>query len=173
MIAKALAVMYPGITFGALEDNVDCVLFENLGITTIVQWNRTEPKPTLEEISAAMLPAKRAQVIEQINAERNRREQTSFTYLGKQIDSDAISVQRITVANATAQMALSAGVPYEVQWACADNSLLTLDAVGMLGMMQALGSYGLALHMHGRALKAQVLASDDPESIDILTGWPE
>ena len=146
--------------------DVDFVLHD-----TGIVWLTTAPDDSV--ISAAMLPAKRAQVIEQINTERNRREQTSFAYLGKRIDSDAVSVQRITVANATAQMALSAGVPYEVQWACADNSLLTLDAVGMLGMMQALGSYGLALHMHGRALKAQVLASDDPESIDILTGWPE
>ena len=32
---------------------------------------------------------------------------------------------------------------------------------------------GLALHMHSRTLKDQVASSDDPESIDILTGWPE
>ena len=70
-------------------------------------------------------------------------------------------------------MALSAGVPFELDWSCADNSLLTLDAMGVLGMMQALGSHGLALHMHSRGLKAAVLASEDPESIDILAGWPE
>lgn len=119
------------------------------------------------------LDNRRVAVIEQINAERNRREQTGFPYLGKQIDSDPVSVQRITVATNTAQMALAAGVPYEVQWACADNSILTLDAMGVLGMMQALGSYGLALHMYSRGLKAAVLASEDPESIDIQTGWPE
>lgn len=119
------------------------------------------------------LDARRAAVIEQINTERNRREQTSFPYLGKQIDSDPVSVQRITVATNTAQMALAAGVPYSVDWACADNSILTLDALGVLGMMQSLGSYGLALHMYSRGLKAAVLASTDPESIDILMGWPE
>ncbi len=118
------------------------------------------------------LDNRRVAVIEQINAERNRREQTSFPYLGKQIDSDPVSVQRITVATNTAQMALAAAVPYEVQWSCADNSILTLDAMGVLGMMQALGTYGLALHMYARGLKAAVLASTDPESIDILTGWP-
>lgn len=123
--------------------------------------------------AAEILAARQLSVIEQINAERNRREQTSFPYLGKQIDSDPVSVQRITVATNTAQMALAAGVPYEVQWVCADNSILTLDAMGVLGMMQALGSYGLSLHMYSRSLKAQVLASDAPESVDILTGWPE
>ena len=120
-----------------------------------------------------ILAAKRLQTIEQINAERDRREQTTFPYAGKWIDSDPVSVQRITVASSTASMALSAGVPYELDWACADNSLLTLDAMGVLGMMQALGSHGLALHMHSRGLKAAVLASEDPESVDILTGWPE
>lgn len=128
---------------------------------------------TRQATTEEVLGAKRAAVIEQINAERNRREQTAFPYMGSPIDSDPVSVQRITVAQATAQMALAAGVPYSVDWACADNSILTLDAMGVLGMMQALGSYGLSLHMYSRSLKAEVLASADPESIDILTGWPE
>lgn len=122
---------------------------------------------------AEIIAAKRLQTIEQINTERDRREQSTFPYAGKLIDSDPVSVQRITVASSTASMALSAGVPYQLDWACADNSLLTLDAMGVLGMMQALGSHGLALHMHSRGLKAAVLASEDPESVDILTGWPE
>lgn len=136
------------------------------------QWdeaNQTIRAPNAEE----RLTAARAEVCARVNAERNRREQASFAYLGKRIDSDSVSVQRITVAQATAQMALSAGVPYEIEWSCADNTMLALDAMGVLGMMQALGSYGLALHMHSRALKAQVNASEDPESIDILVGWPE
>jgi len=120
-----------------------------------------------------LLTAKRAQIIEQINAERDRREQSTFPFAGKLIDSDPVSVQRITVASSTAQMALAAGVPFSLDWSCADNSLLTLDAMGVLGMMQALGTHGLALHMYGRSLKAAVEASEDPESIDILTGWPE
>jgi hypothetical protein len=120
-----------------------------------------------------LLTAKRAQIIEQINAERDRREQSTFPFAGKLIDSDPVSVQRITVASSTAQMALAAGVPFSLDWSCADNSLLTLDAMGVLGMMQALGTHGLALHMYGRGLKAAVEASEDPESIDILTGWPE
>lgn len=124
---------------------------------------------TGDEILAAI----RAEIREQINAERNRREQAGFQFAGKWIDSDAVSVQRITVATNTAQMALAAGVPYEMQWACADNALVTLDAMGMLGMMQALGTHGLALHMHARALKSMVDVSADPESIDILAGWPE
>lgn len=168
MLATTLTQLYPGIEF--VEE---CRLQDDGAGPYIAQWNRPEPQPTQAEIDAAILPARRAQILGQINAERDRREQTTFPYAGKLIDSDPVSVQRITVASSTAQMALSANVPYELDWACADNSLLTLDAMGVLGMMQALGSHGLALHMHSRGLKAAVLASGDPESIDILTGWPE
>ncbi len=112
-------------------------------------------------------------ICDAINAERNRREQAAFPYLGKHIDSDAVSVQRITVAASTAQMALTAGVAFEVDWACADNSMLTLDAMGVLGMMQTLGVFGLHLHYFSRALKNAVMAADYPERIDIINGWPE
>ena len=167
-ISSIISSMYPGIDFLS-----DCKLQDDGNGPYIAAWNRPEPQPTQAEIDAAILPAKRAQIIEQINAERDRREQTTFPYLGKLIDSDPVSVQRITVAFSTANMSLSVGVPYNLNWKCADNFKLPLDAMGVLGMMQALGSHGLALHMHSDDLKDAVLASEDPESVDILTGWPE
>jgi hypothetical protein len=123
----------------------------------------------------AELVAAKAAAIVAINETRNAREQSTFTYLGKQIDADPVSVQRITVATSTAQMALAANIPYSLEWACADNSLLALDAMGVLGMMQALGSYGLAVHMHGRGLKASVNAATtvaQVNAVNITTGWP-
>ena len=119
-----------------------------------------------------IIAAKRLKRVSEINAERDRREQGTFTYLAKQIQCDPISVQRISVAATTAQMALAASVPYSVAWSCADNSILTLDALGVLGMMQALGEHGVAIHYYARTLKDQVAVSSDPELIDILTGWP-
>lgn len=113
-------------------------------------------------------------VLSQINAKRDAVEQGTFTYLGKQIDSDPVSVQRIAVAAATAQMALAANAPYALNWSCADNSQLELDAMGVLGMMQALGSHGLATHLHARGLKTAVLAATTVEqviAVDIETGW--
>jgi hypothetical protein len=127
-----------------------------------------DPQPQTDPLAGI-----RQAQIAAINAERDRREQSSFPYMGKRIDSDPVSVQRISVAAATAQMALAQGVPFSLEWTCADNSLLPLDAAGVLGMMQALGAYGLSLHMHARALKDAVNASDDPASIDTSSGWPE
>lgn len=122
---------------------------------------------------AAIRTATADEICEAINTERDRREQLVFPYMGKQVDSDPVSVQRITVASSTAQMALAAGVPFQLDWACADNSLLTLDAMGVLGMMQALGLHGVHLHYYARALKDAVNAADYPMHINIVDGWPE
>lgn len=108
---------------------------------------------------------------DKINVERDRREQTAFPYLGHLIDSDPISVQRITVAASTAQMALASGVPFELEWACADNSMLPLDATTTLGMVQALSIWGVTLHMHSRAVKNAIRAADYPLHVPIT--WPE
>lgn len=122
--------------------------------------------------AADLLARQKATVIGKINAERDRREQLNFPYAGKLIESDPVSVQRITVACTTAQMALAAGVPFALEWSCSNNTLLPLDAAGVLGMMQALGTHGLALHLHSRALKDAVNAAVNPDSVDITTGWP-
>ena len=127
----------------------------------------TRPASQLE-----ITTARRLKRVSEINVERDRREQSTFPYMSKQVQCDPISVQRISVAAATAQMALAASVPYSVDWSCADNSILSLDALGVLGMMQALGAHGIAIHYYARTLKDQVAVSSDPESIDILTGWP-
>ena len=125
--------------------------------------------------AATDLAAAQAAAIAQINAKRDATEQGTFAYLGKLIDADPVSCQRITVAASTAQMALSSNVPYALEWSCADNSLLPLDALGVLGMMQALGSHGLAVHLHARGLKTAVLAATTVEqvaAVDLATGWP-
>jgi Domain of unknown function (DUF4376) len=112
---------------------------------------------------------------EAVNAERNRRETAGFPYQGKTLDSDPVSVQRITVAVQAAQAALSAGQPFAVEWVCADNTTLALDAAGLIGMPVALAAHANALHMHGRSLKAQITAATNAaelDAIDVLTGWP-
>lgn len=111
-----------------------------------------------------------------ITLERDRREATVFRYRGKAIDCDPRAVQRITAAALAAQAALATGQPFSLDWTCADNSVLTLDAAGVAGMPLALAAYADALHRHARGLKQAVLAAEDVAAlaaIDIQTGWPE
>lgn len=110
-----------------------------------------------------------------INEERDRRESTVFPYLGRLIDCDQRSVSRITIAVQAAQVAMAAGQPFALEWTCADNSSLPLDAVGILGMPVALAVHGNSLHQHARTLKAQAdaaLTLDDLDASDPGSGWP-
>jgi hypothetical protein len=116
----------------------------------------------------------RAELLAKVKAERGRREQPGFAYLGKVIESDPISVQRITVASQAAQIALANNQPFVVDWTCADNTALSLDAQGVIALPVALAQYGLALHSHAQALKSQINAAEtlgDLTAIDIQSGW--
>lgn len=130
----------------------------------------------LEADAAAKLADAKTELRARINAERDRQETLPFTYLGKRFDADERSVSRIMGAVQAAQAALAAGAPFSVDWACADNTTLTLDAQQMLALQVALAQRVRAVHMHARALKADVDAAaslDDLAAIDITTGWPE
>lgn len=123
---------------------------------------------TLSEINAAKCLA----INELIDAERNRREQDVFMYQGKQIQCDKDSITRMSIVGLNALIAIRTNNPFGVDWLCVDKTSLTLDAIGMSGMIAALEEHGAALHYHARALKNQVAAAADPDSIDIYSGWP-
>lgn len=124
----------------------------------------------------AVLDAAKKEMRRRVNAERDLQEVMPFGYLGKRFDADERSVSRIMGAVQAAQAALAAGVPFSVDWVCADNTVVTLDAQQMIALPAALAQRVYAVHMHGRVLKAQVEAAaslDDLAAIDITAGWPE
>lgn len=106
-----------------------------------------------------------------IKAERDTRETQGFPYLGKVIDSDSRSVQRINTAVQAAQAAAGVGAPFEVSWTSQDNSGLPLDAMGMMGMPVALATYANSLHETARTLRAQIDAATTPEEVESVV-WP-
>ena len=75
-----------------------------------------------------------------------------------------------------AQAALATGQAFSLDWTCADNSLLQLDAAGVIGMPLALAAFADELHQHARMLKQKVAAAVDEvalAAIDIHADWPE
>ncbi|TDQ40945.1 DUF4376 domain-containing protein [Tepidicella xavieri] len=129
----------------------------------------------LEADPAAKLAAAKTELRARVNAERYRQETMPLTYLGKTFDADERSIQRITGAVQAAQAAVSAGAPFSIDWVCADNTEITLDAQQMIGMPAALMQRVYAVHLHARQLKAAVDAATteaDLAAIDIATGWP-
>lgn len=124
----------------------------------------------------AVLDAAKKEMRRRINAERDLQEVKPFSYLGKRFDADERSVTRIMGAVQAAQAALAAGAPFSVDWVCADNTIVTLDAQQVIALPEALTQRVYAVHMHARALKADVDAAaslDDLAAIDITAGWPE
>ncbi len=142
------------------------------------QWLRDGNVPAPAEPEPAPLDALHARVRSHINIERNRRELGGFEYQGRTIDSDVASVLRIASGASTATAAAMFEQPWSVEWTCADDSTLMLDANGMIAMLAALAEYADAVHQHARALKAAAhalhLAGDRAglEEFDVTAGWP-
>jgi len=85
------------------------------------------------------------------------------------VQCDEASRGLITGAVVTAMCATQAGQPFSVVWTLADNTHVTLDAPGMIGMGMAVSRYVAQCHYHKVQLKAAIDAGDAPE---LEVGWP-
>lgn len=108
----------------------------------------------------------------QIKRKRDELEAGGFPYLGKVVDSDKLSVQRIALAVQSAQAAISAGAAFEIEWTCADNSTIQLDGPAMAGMPVALAEHANSLHVIARELRASIYAEDATEESVAAISWP-
>lgn len=133
-------------------------------LTTFEIVEYTPPCATLEEEKAAAW--------KNIKAERNRREQAGVPYLGKVIDSDPTSVQRISIAVQAAQAAIGAGQDLSLDWTCQDNSVLTMTAEQVVGMSVVLAQYSTGLHQIARELREQIEAATTAEEVQAVK-WPD
>lgn len=143
--------------------NIGREMFNYLYSKYVQAWRAagTPPTRTLEQVKTD----KR----EQINSIRDNLEQSGFPYMDKVIDSNPVSVQRITVAVQAAQAAIGAGQPFAITWTCQDNSTLELDAVGMMGMPVALAMFANTLHEAARAKKDLIDAATTIEEVEAVT----
>lgn len=57
-------------------------------------------------------------------------------------------------------------------WIAADNSETPMDAPTMIAFGKAVARYKSALIFYAKALKEQIDAAADPETVDIYSGWP-
>ncbi|OZA06754.1 MAG: hypothetical protein B7X95_01370 [Methylophilaceae bacterium 17-44-8] len=156
------------VSFGTLlrngqRESFGKTVFNNLYAQYVQRWKAAgiAPARSLEQVKND----KR----EQINSHRDNLEQSGFPYQDKIIDSNPVSVQRITVAVQAAQAAIGAGQPFAITWTCQDNSILNLDAVGMMGMPVALAMFANNLHETARAKKELIDAALTVEEVEAVT----
>jgi len=126
------------------------------------------------EKTPVVVPLERLKEIKknQINVERNTREQSVFLFRGKAYDANKDSVQRTSIAAQNALVAKVTGAPFAVNWTLADNTAVTLDADGMLGVSQALATHSATVHGIARELKVLVDAAETPEELESIA-WTE
>lgn len=139
------------------------------------QWTQ---QWTVRDLDPAELAASRAALHARRRARRTQAETGGFTFGARRIDSDRDSVLRLTQAALVASQALAADQPFAVEWVCADDSVLPLDAAGMLAMQAALTAHGLACHNRSQALRTLIDGAPDGPALSaaanaIATGWPE
>lgn len=171
LLSNALIHLFPGIDF-----ITECSLQDDGTGPYIAAWNRPEPQPTQAEIDAAILPAKRAQIIEQINAERDRRTTLGVPYVWPDGLSGSIQtrhqddIMNMTGQVLTATLLTMQGVTDPVLWFIdANNVRHDMTPAQMITAGFAMQAHLSSIIDAARTLKDQVLLSDDPESIV----WPE
>lgn len=129
--------------------------------------------------------ARKAEKTAAVNAERDRRIRTPFSFAGYQFDYDDASQKRITGAAALAGFALTLGgkLPGDLLWhgkdepfvwISADNDLVEMDAPMTFAFGQAAAAWESEHIFAARALKDEIDAADegDLDEIDITSGWP-
>jgi hypothetical protein len=96
-----------------------------------------------------------------IKTARNKQEISGFHYLGKQIDSDYMSVSRISSAAQSANISIQSGIDFSIRWTCADNSILVLDGPGMMSMHIALTQHISDIHEKAAAFRLIISESNE------------
>ena len=110
----------------------------------------------------------RAFVKNQINTERNIAERSGFVAYGKLFDSDDKAIQRILGATQAAVIAKQLGKPLSIEWTCADNTTLVMDADMLIEIPVILAQTADALHQKARALKKQIESAESIEAIEAI-----
>jgi len=124
------------------------------------------------------IEARRQAVVDAINAHRDSLVALGAPFSGKRVEMDErgkTDLTGMTIAALLASMEMAEwSEDYQLGWIAMDNERIPLPtaADGMALGLSCASWYG-SLMQFARDLKDTVLASDDPEAVDIATGWPE
>ena len=162
-------VIQNGIVIATHDDSQNIVgLYPGATILPVIgQYKVGDPSPTFNLAQAQAIK------IQAIQAAWNAKEDGGFPYLGKTIQSDPRTVQRINYARIGAEAAIAAGQAsvYSGNWLCADGSLLPLTAQQAVDMATAYSMFGLGLYNHAQALFLQVLSATTADQVNQIPNW--
>jgi len=131
------------------------------------------PSPTIEQ--------RREAVWEAVKAERTHRVNGGVQVGGHWYHSDVDSrVQHMRLADKAATLLAGGGTGADVlqvagqpiAWKTLANDLVPMTAALAVAIVEAIEVLDALAFARAEALRAQIEASEDPESIDITSGWP-
>ena len=112
------------------------------------------------------LADQRATKVLQIKAERDRRKFNGVHVSGKWIHTDNYSRLQWV-----AMVIMAANVPV-VDWTTMDGSTVPTSQALAGQVFLAVAQLDVDLHDYAKSLIVQIEASNEPQSVDIATGWP-
>lgn len=105
---------------------------------------------------------------ERVQSLREEKLNGGIVYNGVNYDSSSKTKQRITGA----VLSVMLDSTFKTDWITADNTKVNLDGEEIVGLGKAFTEYETQIIMFARTLKDSIMASDEPESFDIHSGWP-
>lgn len=163
---------------------IQYVVFDT-AIGSPVKWGQCQPElldAQAEEgqralaTSALTVVGNRLIVWEQVRNLRNEKIDAGAPTPFGLVDSDEQARSNVSGAALGALIAKSANAPYSVTWTMLDNSTVTLDADGMIGLGVAVLAHVNACHERARELRADIEAATDMAellAVDVSAGWPQ
>lgn len=118
------------------------------------------PPPTLAELKVIRR--------REFNTLREATFAEGVEFNGKMVDSDATSVQKINGAVTMALIAISAAQAFNIDWTCQDDTTISLDAAGMIGLGVTVGTYADTLHQRTRVAKVALDVAETIEAVNAV-----
>ena len=100
-----------------------------------------------------------------VNGWRDVAERSGLSAYGKIFDSDDKSTQRLLGASQAAAIAKQLGQALSIEWTCADNTTLVMDADMLIEIPVVMAQAADALHKKARLLKERIDAATTLEEI--------
>ena len=154
--ASHLPEHFPNVSLPAVLSQGD---LDALGLGVI-----PDPEPTEEELADQLAAAKMSRNLE-IKAERDRRKLNGVFVQDKWIHSDIYSRTQWL-----GMVLMGAGIP-AVEWTTMDGTSITTTQTLAGQVFQSIALLDATLFAYANSLIEQVNASNEPNSIDITTGW--
>ena len=104
----------------------------------------------------------------EIKAKRDSLEREPLPYMGKLLDFDSTSSERLNWAISTAQTAILLNQPFSIEWTCYDNSTLLMTREDVLGIPIAVAMRSDSLHKTARNIKEQIDAAENESQVKLI-----